>query len=82
MRRSTFLLYSRSLTRWRPMPTAISPVERQAPYWLAVLRGGVLYSEMVLEWCDESARRLRDLRKAGTGDGPAEAPRPYEDNDR
>ncbi|MDX1579159.1 MAG: PadR family transcriptional regulator [Gemmatimonadota bacterium] len=23
------------------------------PYWLAVLRGGVRYSEMVLEWCDE-----------------------------
>lgn len=23
------------------------------PYWLAVLRGGVRYDEMVLEWCDE-----------------------------
>lgn len=23
------------------------------PYWLAVLRGGVRYSEMVLDWCDE-----------------------------
>jgi len=31
------------------------------PYWLAVLRGGVRYAEMVLEWCDETERSLRAL---------------------
>ena len=28
------------------------------PYWLAVLRGGVRYDEMVLDWCEEVASIL------------------------
>lgn len=56
--------------------------ESQAPYWLVVLRGGVLYSEMTLEWCDESAKRLRALQESGAYDDPAEAPRPHEEDDR
>jgi DNA-binding PadR family transcriptional regulator len=55
--------------------------ESQAPYWLVVLRGGVLYSEMVLEWCDESESRLRALQEPGADDDPAEAPRPHEEDD-
>ena len=64
----------------------------RAPYWLVVLRGGVLYSEMVLAWCDESARRLRDLRASDTddvagrasrapGDGPAPTSTPLGGSD-
>lgn len=32
-----------------------------APYWLIVLRGGIRYCEMVIEWCDDSERLLRSL---------------------
>jgi PadR family transcriptional regulator AphA len=35
--------------------------DSEAPYWLIVLRGGIHYSEMVLEWCDESEALLRSL---------------------
>ncbi len=31
------------------------------PYWLAVLRGGIRYSAMVVDWCDETAESLRAL---------------------
>ena len=40
-----------------------------APYWLAVLRGGIRYSEMVLEWCDETEDMLRAL-PASDSDAP------------
>lgn len=33
------------------------------PYWLVVLRGGIRYAEMVLEWCDESEEALRALEE-------------------
>lgn len=33
-----------------------------AHHWLIVLRGGIRYSRMVLEWCDESEEALRSLR--------------------
>lgn len=36
-----------------------------APYWLVVLRGGIRYARMVLEWCDESEEALRALPGAG-----------------
>lgn len=55
--------------------------ESQAPYWLVVLRGGIRYSEMVLEWCDETERMLRDLPEPGASDDTGEAPRP-EENER
>lgn len=48
--------------------------ESRATYSLLVLRGGVLYSEAVLEWCDESARRLRALQGSGTNDALPEGP--------
>jgi len=32
-----------------------------APYWLAVLRGGMRYSEMVLAWCDATETDLRKV---------------------
>ncbi len=32
-----------------------------APYWLVVLRGGLRYSEMVLDWCDATEADLREL---------------------
>jgi len=32
-----------------------------APYWLVVLRGGIQYSAMALEWCDETEATLRAL---------------------
>lgn len=69
----------RDLARYRAWEEELEErAEREpasrAPYWLAVLRGGVLYSEMVLEWCDESASRLRDLGEPGADDGPAQAP--------
>lgn len=32
-----------------------------APYWLVVLRGGLRYAEMVLEWCDATEADLREL---------------------
>ena len=52
--------------------------ESQAPYWLVVLRGGIRYSEMVLEWCDESERTLRDLPEPAVGEERGEAPCPEE----
>lgn len=33
-----------------------------APYWLVVLRGGLRYSEMVLEWCDATEAEIRAIR--------------------
>lgn len=44
-----------------------------APYWLVVLRGGIRYAEMVLDWCDESEAALRGLLGAGD-DGTAKRP--------
>ncbi|MDX1578623.1 MAG: PadR family transcriptional regulator [Gemmatimonadota bacterium] len=35
------------------------------PYWLAVLRGGVLYDEMVLSWCDEVEAMLASDAASG-----------------
>lgn len=32
-----------------------------AHHWLVVLRGGIRYSRMVLEWCDESEEAFRAL---------------------
>lgn len=43
----------------------------RAPYWLVVLRGGVLYSQMMLKWWDESANRLRDLQEPEAEEGEA-----------
>lgn len=37
--------------------------DSRAAYCLVVLRGGVLYSRMMLEWCDESAETLRGLQE-------------------
>ena len=31
------------------------------PYWLAVLRGGIRYAEMVVDWCDETLASLDGL---------------------
>lgn len=31
------------------------------PYWLAVLRGGIHYAEMVVAWCDETVATLKRL---------------------
>lgn len=42
-----------------------------APYWLIVLRGGIRYSEMALEWCDESEAMLRSLPESGQRPRPA-----------
>lgn len=49
-----------------------------APYWLAVLRGGIRYAEMGLDWCDETEALLREH----AADAP-EAPRtvPMEDSE-
>jgi len=56
--------------------------EARAPYWLIVLRGGVLYSEMMLEWCDESAQRLRGLQESESKEGGAGIrPIPSQEND-
>jgi DNA-binding PadR family transcriptional regulator len=44
-----------------------------APYWLVVLRGGIRYSEMVLEWCDETEETLRGLPEPGAGEDPGKA---------
>ena len=52
--------------------------DSEAPYWLVVLRGGIRYSEMVLEWCDEAERVLRDLPEPGAGDDSGGAPPPEE----
>jgi len=41
-------------------------------YYLAVLRGGVHYSRMMLDWCDESAQALRELQEHADS-GRAEA---------
>lgn len=48
----------------------------QAPYWLVVLRGGVRYSEMVMDWCDETERTLRALPEPLVREGPGGAPCP------
>ena len=56
--------------------------ESRATYGLVVLRGGVLYSETVLEWCDESARRLGALQVSATAEGRREAPTVAEENHR
>lgn len=32
-----------------------------ASYWLIVLRGGIRYGEMVLEWCEESESALKAI---------------------
>lgn len=42
-----------------------------APYWLAVLRGGIRYAEMVLEWCEEARRLLGSLPPAAARDDSA-----------
>lgn len=47
-----------------------------APYWLIVLRGGIRYSEMALEWCDESEAMLRSLPESATETAPAGTRRP------
>lgn len=31
------------------------------PYWLAVIRGGIRYAEMVVAWCDETLAALETL---------------------
>lgn len=67
------------LARYRERETELEERAReapdsQAPYWLVVLRGGIRYSEMVLEWCDESERTLRDLPEPAASDEPDEAP--------
>ncbi|MGD2069886.1 MAG: PadR family transcriptional regulator [Gemmatimonadota bacterium] len=42
--------------------------DSRTPYWLIVLRGGIRYSRMVLEWCDESAETLHSVRSEAAGD--------------
>lgn len=43
---------------------AAAEPDSPAHHWLIVLRGGIRYSRMVLEWCDESEDALRALRAA------------------
>ena len=50
-----------------------------APYRLVVLRGGILYAEMMLRWCEESEARLRDLPDPG---GSADEEQPRQDAGR
>lgn len=45
------------------------------PYWLAVLRGGIRYAEMVVEWCDDTRASLSAL---DPGDYPAPPTGPVE----
>lgn len=45
-----------------PMPE-INATMSCCHYRLVVVRGGILYSEMVLKWCEESARTLDSLRE-------------------
>lgn len=40
---------------------AATDPDSPAPHWLIVLRGGIRYSRMVLEWCSESEAALRAL---------------------
>lgn len=42
-------------------------------HWLIVLRGGIRYSRMVLEWCAESEATLRALRETAVTTGEVEA---------
>lgn len=53
-----------------------------APYWLVVLRGGIRYSEMVLEWCDESEKTLRALPERDPDGRRDTAPPAREEDDR
>lgn len=46
---------------------AAAEPDSPAPHWLVVLRGGIRYSRMVLEWCDESEEALRTLSEADAG---------------
>lgn len=39
------------------------------PFWLAVVDGGIRYSELVVEWCDQTIAALAELNPA---DYPAE----------
>lgn len=45
---------------------AAAEPDSPAQYWLIVLRGGIRYSRMVLEWCGESEKALRALQTAAT----------------
>ncbi len=56
--------------------------DSRAAYSLVVLRGGVLYSRMVLEWCAESAETLRGLRQADEGRDPNSTPDSPEEDER
>ena len=42
-----------------------------AHHWLVVLRGGIRYSRMVLDWCEESEAALEGLQAATAGSGAA-----------
>lgn len=48
--------------------------DSRAAHCLVVLRGGVLYSEMMLEWCDESAKTLRSLQRHDAHDASTQTP--------
>jgi hypothetical protein len=55
------------LSRYRAFERELKELAKQvseprATYWLVVLRGGIRYSEMVLDWCDESAKTLLELQ--------------------
>lgn len=74
------------LDRYRAWETALEEQAARAPasgapYRLAVLRGGVRYSEMMLEWCDECAELLRGLPDTAEAPGGVLAVRPAEAGD-
>ncbi len=54
----------RTLEEYRASEARLEAMRDEAPwipYWLVVLRGGIRYTEMTLDWCDESERELRAL---------------------
>ncbi|MFW6084671.1 MAG: PadR family transcriptional regulator [Gemmatimonadota bacterium] len=57
--------YEESEARLREQ--AAADPDARAHHWLIVLRGGIRYSRMVLEWCDESEAALQELRTASAG---------------
>lgn len=57
----------------RLAPKAQAEPTSPAPYWLAVLRGGIRYSEMMLEWCEETEALLTGLPDASQGAGAGRA---------
>jgi DNA-binding PadR family transcriptional regulator len=63
------------------MEWAAREPEGRAAYWLVVLRGGIRYSEMVLGWCAESAKTLRDLRRPDASDRPRNPPSMRKEHD-